>query len=290
MKLKRITLFDVINVLIMLLVCVITVYPIWYVLINSFLSYEDSMRGAAMLWPSSFTLYSYRSIFSNDTIPRAFFISVARTTCATIGHVLFTAIVAYPLSKPYLIGRKAYMRIGLVTMLFSGGMIPTFILIHKLGLYDHFLVYVIPALFSYYNMLIFRTFFMGMPASIEDSAKVDGAGDLTIFFRIVLPNAKAVLATISLYAIVYHWNDVFSGYIYIRQNDLKPLQTVLYRIISENLGSQMQKQAMSSMGLKVSPNAIKYAAMMVAIVPILMIYPFLQKYLVKGAMLGAIKE
>lgn len=287
---KRIELFPIINGLIMLVIAVSTLYPIWYVLINSVLTYEDSMRQASMLWPSSFTLNNYRSILMDSTILNGLWISVARTAVATAGHVLFTSMVAYPLSKKNLLGRKVYMRIGLVTMLFGGGLIPTFVLLYNMGLYDHFLVYVIPGLFSYYNMLIFRTFFAGMPTSIEESATVDGAGDLRIFFTIVLPNAKAVLATISLYCIVYHWNDVFSGYIYVRSNNLKPLQTILYRILAENLGGQMQKQSMTAMGQKVSANSIKYASMMVATVPVLMVYPFLQRYLVKGAMLGAIKE
>lgn len=287
---KRIELFPIINGLIMLVIAVSTLYPIWYVLINSVLTYEDSMRQASMLWPSSFTLNNYRSILMDSTILNGLWISVARTAVATAGHVLFTSMVAYPLSKKNLLGRKVYMRIGLVTMLFGGGLIPTFVLLYNMGLYDHFLVYVIPGLFSYYNMLIFRTFFSGMPTSIEESATVDGAGDLRIFFTIVLPNAKAVLATISLYCIVYHWNDVFSGYIYVRSNNLKPLQTILYRILAENLGGQMQKQSMTAMGQKVSANSIKYASMMVATVPVLMVYPFLQRYLVKGAMLGAIKE
>jgi len=287
---KRLEIFPWVNGVIMIVIALVTLYPIWYVLINSVLTYEDSMRGASMLWPSSITAQSYQSIFRDNTITGGFLISVARTACATLGHVLFTAAVAYPLSKKYLAGRKVYMRIGLITMLFSGGLIPTFVLIHGMGLYNSFLVYVIPALFSYYNMLIFRTFFMGMPASIEESAKMDGAGDLRIFFTIVLPNAKAVVATIALYAIVYHWNDVLVGYIYVRNNSLKPLQTILYRILSENLGAQMQKQAMNAMGKRVSANTIKYAAMMMAILPILMVYPFLQRYLIKGAMLGAIKE
>lgn len=290
MKNRKLQVFPYVNGLIMLVVAVTTLYPLWYVLINSLLNYTDSMRSSALLWPTSFTLENYASIFRDSTILQGLWISIARTTTATAGHVLFTAAVAYPLSKPYLVGQKVYMRIGLVTMLFSGGLIPTFVLLYHLGLYDNFLVYILPGLFSYYNMLIFRTFFKGMPASIEESAKVDGAGDFRIFATIVLPNAKAVLATISLYAIVYHWNDVLAGYIYIRSNALRPLQTILYRIVAENLGTQMQKQTMSAMGRKVSANSIKYAAMMVATAPVLMVYPLLQRYLVKGAMLGAIKE
>lgn len=290
MKRTKLQLFPYVNGLIMLFVALTTLYPLWYVLVNSLLNYEDSMRGASLLWPSSFAFQSYTSLFRDNTILQGLWISVARTATATVSHVLFTAAVAYPLSKPYLVGQKLYMRLGLITMLFSGGLIPTFVLLYNMGLYDRFLVYIIPGLFSYYNMLIFRTFFKGMPASIEESAKVDGAGDFRIFATIVLPNAKAVIATISLYAIVYHWNDVLAGYIYIRSNALRPLQTILYRIVVENLGTQMQKQSMSTLGHKVAANSIKYAAMVVATAPVIMIYPLLQRYLVKGAMLGAIKE
>ncbi len=287
---KKMTAFDYINGTLLITLSLVTLYPLWYVLINSFLNYEDSMRFAALWWPSSFSLSSYSTIFQNSMLVNGFILSIFRTVVATTVHVLFTSMVAYALSKPYLIGRQFHLRFGLITMLFSGGLIPTFVLYYRIGLYDNFLVYVLPAMFSYYNMLIFRTFFRGMPASMEESATIDGAGTLRTFFSVVLPNAKAVTATIALYAIVYHWNDFFIGYIFVRSPQLKPLQTVLYRIINENIGNQMQKQVMNSMGYKVSANSIKYAAMMTATLPVLAVYPFLQKYLVKGVMLGAIKE
>lgn len=287
---KKLTAFDYLNGTGMILLSLATLYPLWYVLINSFLNYEDSMRSVSLLWPSSFTMTSYRTIFQDSMLVNGFLLSVLRTASATTVHVVFTSMVAYALSKSFLIGRKFHIRFGLVTMLFSGGLIPTFVLYYRIGLYDNFLVYVLPAMFSYYNMLIFRTFFRQMPASMEESATIDGAGTLRTFFSVVMPNAKAVTATIALYAIVYHWNDFFIGYIFVRNSALKPLQTVLYRIINENVGNQMQKQVMSAMGYKVSANSIKYAAMMTATVPVLAVYPFLQKYLVKGVMLGAIKE
>lgn len=284
------SLFNLVNGFVMIALCFATLYPVWYIVINSLLESTDSLRGAALWWPSSLTLDNYRTVFQNGNILGAMWISALRTAVATTVHVFFTAMVAYPLSKRDLIGRKFYLGFGLVTMLFHGGLIPSFLLIRALGLYDSFFVYVIPAMFSYYNMLIFRTFFKGMPESIEQSAQVDGAGDFRIFLTIILPNAKAVLATIALFAGVYHWNDHFMGYLYIRNPSLVPIQTLLFRVVAENSTVQMQQQALGSMGRRVSPNSIKFATMVIATTPILVMYPFLQRFLVQGVMLGAIKE
>ncbi len=287
---KRFSLFQTVNGLVMLLLCFTTLYPVWYILINSLLESADALRGASLWWPKSVTLDNYYTVFHNGNILNAMLVSVLRTAAATTVHVFFTAMVAYPLSKAHLMGRKFYMGFGLVTMLFNGGLIPFFLLIRALGMYDSFLVYVIPAMFSYYNMLIFRTFFKAMPDSIEESAQVDGAGDFRTFLTIVLPNAKAVIATIALFAGVYHWNDQFTGYLFIKKESLVPIQTLLFRVVAENSAVAMQQQALGSLGRRVSPNSIKFATMVIATAPILMVYPFLQRYLVQGVMLGAIKE
>lgn len=289
-RLKRFSLFHTVNGLVMILLCFTTLYPVWYILINSLLQSSDALRGASLWWPKSFTLDNYYTVFHSGNILSAMIVSALRTVVATTVHVFFTAMIAYPLSKTYLMGRKFYMGFGLVTMLFNGGLIPFFLLIRGLGMYDSFLVYVIPAMFSYYNMLIFRTFFKAMPDSIEESAQVDGAGDLRTFLTIVLPNAKAVLATIALFAGVYHWNDHFTGYLFIKNENLVPIQTMLFKVIAENSSTLMQQQALGSLGRRVSPNSIKFATMVIATAPILMVYPFLQRYLVQGVMLGAIKE
>ncbi len=287
---KNFSFFQAANGLVMALFCFTTLYPVWYILINSLLESTDALRGASLWWPKSFTLDNYYAVFHSGNILNAMLVSVLRTVSATMVHVFFTAMVAYPLSKTKLIGRKFYMGFGLVTMLFNGGLIPYFLLIQKLKLYNTFLVYVIPAMFSYYNMLILRTFFKSMPDSIEESAQVDGAGDFRTFLTIVLPNAKAVLATIALFAGVYHWNDQFTGYLFIKKESLMPIQTLLFKVVAENSSAAMQQQALGSLGRRVAPNSIKFATMVVATVPILMAYPFLQKYLVQGVMLGAIKE
>ncbi len=287
---KRFSPFQAVNGLVMLILCFTTLYPVWYILINSLLQSADALRGASLWWPKSVTLDNYVTVLGSGNILNAMLISVLRTLIATTVHVFFTAMVAYPLSKVHLMGRKFYMGFGLVTMLFNGGLIPFFLLIRGLGMYDSFLVYVVPAMFSYYNMLIFRTLFKAMPDSIEESAQVDGAGDFRTFLTIVLPNAKAVIATIALFAGVYHWNDQFTGYLFIKKETLMPIQTLLFKVVAENSTQLMQQQALGSLGRRVSPNSIKFATMVIATAPILMVYPFLQRYLVQGVMLGAIKE
>ncbi len=286
---KRFTAFDLFNALFMLFWCFITLYPMWFILMNSFNSAAAANLGTVKLWPKEWSVESFRVVLGDPDILNGFLITFLRTVLATGGHVLFTSLIAYGMSKRYLIGRRFYMRFALITMLFNGGLIPNFLLMVKLGLYNNFLVFVIPSLYTFFNMIIFINFFRTIPDSLEESAKVDGASDYKVFFRIILPNSKAVLATISLFSAVYHWNDYYLGVIYIRNAKLLPLQTLLYKIIAENSMNLMQQRAMAQFGARLPGNSIKFASMVVATVPILLVYPFVQKYLVKGFMLGAIK-
>lgn len=288
-KVRRFGLFEIGNTMLMLSVCFLTLYPMWFVFINSLNSPEQALLGTVNWWPKEFSLASYSVVFNDSSMMNGFYITTMRTLIGTASHVLFTAIVAYGVSKTYLIGRKIYMKIALITMLFSGGLIPTFLLMVKLGLYDNFFVFIIPGMYSFFNMVIFMSFFRTIPEGLEESAKVDGASDYGVFFRIVLPNSMAVIATISLFSAVFHWNDYYQGVIYIRTQELLPLQTLLYKIIAENSMSFMQQQAMAQFGARLPGNSIKFASMMVATLPILMVYPFIQRYLVKGVMIGAIK-
>lgn len=288
-RLRRIGVFEVCNALLMLAVCFITLYPMWFVFINSLNAPEQAMLGTVNWFPKEFSLASYSVVFNDKSLMHGFYITTLRTVIGTAVHVLFTAIVAYGMSKSNLIGRKIYLKIALITMLFSGGLIPSFILMTKLGLYDSFWVFIIPAMYTFFNMVIFMSFFRTIPGSLEESAKVDGASDYGVLFRIVLPNSMAVLATISLFSAVYHWNDYYQGVIYIRSQDQLPMQTILYKIIAENSMSFMQQQAMAQFGARLPGNSIKFASMMVATLPILVFYPFIQRYLVKGVMIGAIK-
>jgi len=288
-RFRRVGAFEVCNTLLMLAVIFITLYPMWFVFINSLNAPQQALLGTVNWFPKEMSLASYSVVFNDKHMMNGFYITTLRTVIGTAVHVLFTAIVAYGMSKSSLIGRKVYMKIALITMLFSGGLIPTFILMTKLGLYDNFWVFIIPAMYTFFNMVIFMSFFRTIPESLEESAKVDGASDYGVLFRIVLPNSMAVLATIALFSAVYHWNDYYQGVIYIRSQDLLPLQTMLYKIVAENAMSFMQQQAMAQFGAKLPGNSIKFASMMVATLPILAFYPFIQRYLIKGVMIGAIK-
>ncbi|WP_242985400.1 carbohydrate ABC transporter permease [Vallitalea okinawensis] len=283
--------FDIVNIIFMLLICFIMLYPVWYVLILSFNEGSDAMMGGIYWWVREFTLDNYKIVLSNNDIFKAFIVTVARTVIGTTTHVLFTAMIAYSLSKRDLVGRKIWLTMGIITMFFSGGLIPTFILFKNMNLLDSFWVYIIPTMFSFYDLIIFQSFFRGIPDSLEEAATIDGAGYFYIFRRIILPLSKPVLATIALFCGVWHWNDYFMGVIYITKNvDLQPIQTYLYRIVAESASNQ----AMANMpdGVQkatTTSGSIKLATMVVTTLPIVLVYPFLQKYFVKGMLLGSVK-
>lgn len=204
--------------------------------------------------------------------------------------MFFTAMVAYAFSKKELIGRKIYMTVGIITMFFGGGLIPTFLLIKDLGMIDKFMVYIIPAAFSMYDLIIFMSFFRALPGSLEEAAKIDGANDLFIFLRVVIPLSMPVIATIALFHGVYQWNDYFTGMIYINKPSMQPIQTYLYKVIAQSGSNQMAASASVSVSKSnVTSQSVKLATMVITTFPIVCIYPFLQKYFVNGMLLGSIK-
>ncbi|MCL6457431.1 MAG: carbohydrate ABC transporter permease [Gorillibacterium sp.] len=284
--------FDWGNVLVMALICFITIYPIWYVLVNSFNDGADAMRGGIYWYPRMFSLKSYEAVFKNDGLMNAMGITVAKTLLGTVLHVLFTAMVAYGISRKELIGRTLYMYIGTITMFFGGGLIPYYLLIRDLHLLDNFLVYIIPAMFSFFDLIIFVAFFRDIPEGMEEAAKIDGAHDLKIFYRVVLPVSMPVMATIAMFHGVYQWNDYFTAVIFTDKTDLQPIQTFLYRIVALSGSNQIATIATALPGnvvRKVTSQSVKLATMVVTTVPIVIVYPFLQKYFVKGFMIGSIK-
>ncbi|MDI4644514.1 carbohydrate ABC transporter permease [Cohnella hashimotonis] len=282
--------FDGINVLLMLVICFVTIYPVWYVLVNSLNSGQDAMRGGIYWLPRVFTLDNYAAVVDNPGIVTAMGITVAKTLVGTVLHVFFTAMVAYAFSRRELIGRNLYMILGTVTMIFNGGLIPTFLLIRDLQLLDNFFVYIIPAMFSFFDLIIFVSFFRELPQGLEEAAKIDGANDLVLFLRVVIPVSLPVVATIALFHGVWQWNDYFAGVIYITQNtELQPIQTFLYRVVAQNDTSQMVTAAAGGITKSVTSNSVKMATMVVTTLPIVLAYPFLQRYFVKGLMIGSIK-
>ncbi|MFC3798658.1 carbohydrate ABC transporter permease [Cohnella sp. GCM10012308] len=282
--------FDGVNVLLMLVICFLTLYPVWYVLVNSLNSGQDAMRGGIYWLPRVFTLDNYAAVVDNPGIVTAMGITVAKTLVGTVLHVFFTAMVAYAFSRRELIGRNLYMILGTVTMIFNGGLIPTFLLIRDLQLLDNFFVYIIPAMFSFFDLIIFVSFFRELPQGLEEAAKIDGANDLVLFLRVVIPVSLPVVATIALFHGVWQWNDYFAGVIYITQNtELQPIQTFLYRVVAQNDTSQMVTAAAGGITKSVTSNSVKMATMVVTTLPIVLAYPFLQRYFVKGLMIGSIK-
>ncbi|HEY4391350.1 MAG TPA: carbohydrate ABC transporter permease [Paenibacillus sp.] len=289
-KTKGEALFDIINNIIMLCICFITLYPIWYVLVNAFNEGTDAMRGGIYWWPRVFSLGNFKAVFDSPGIMQAMWITVAKTAIGTVLHVFFTAMVAYAFSRKGLIGGKFYMFMGTVTLFFAGGLIPSFLLIKDLQLLDNFLVYIIPAMFSFFDLIIFMTFFREIPEGLEEAARIDGANDWSIFLRIVLPVSMPVIATIALFHGVFQWNDYFTGMIYINNTDLQPIQTYLFRVVAQSSSTQMMVAAQGSgMTRSVTSQSIKLATMVVTTLPIVFVYPFLQRYFVKGMMIGSIK-
>lgn len=276
--------------LFMVLICFVTLYPIWYTVVVSLNESADTMLGGIYWWPRKFTLDSYKAVFMDKNIVKAFNITIWRTLIATNGSVFFTSMVAYAFSKRYLMGHKVYMMLGTITMFFGGGLIPYFILIKSIGLYDTFWVYVIPGLFNFWNALIFISFFREIPAALEESAHIDGANDFTIFLKIILPISTPVLATIALFVGVWNWNDYFMGVIFVNNPDLQPIQTFLYRVIASATASRaVVAMPVGISGGQVNSQSVQLATMVVTTAPIIVIYPFLQKYFVKGIMIGSIK-
>lgn len=285
--------FDTLNDIFMILICFLCLYPIWYVVVNSFNDAKDAMLGGIYWWPRKFSLENYVTVFEDSSVLQAFKVTIGKTLFGTLLNVFFTAMVAYPLSKSQLVGRKVYMALGTITMFFAGGLIPTFILYKQLHLLNNFLVYIIPAAFNFFNLLIFINFFREIPMSLEESAKIDGASDWGIFMKVILPLSKPVLATIALFAGVGQWNDYFGGLMFMTNRvDLEPIQTYLYRMVAQVQSSQMA-QSISASNITASDTtstSIKLAAMVITTLPICCVYPFLQKYFVKGMMIGAVKE
>ncbi|GIO95393.1 maltose ABC transporter permease [Paenibacillus lautus] len=278
------------------LLAFVTFYPFWNGLVISFNSGSDTAMGGVTFWPRDFTLENYGIVFQDNRLLNGFKISVLRTVIGTISSILVTSIFAYGMTKSELIGRKYYMVMCIITMYFGGGLIPTFMLVRGLGLMDSFWVFIIPGLVSVWNMIIFRTFFNGLPNGLEESAKIDGCGNWGIFFKIILPLSGPVIATLSLFTAVSHWNEWFLPSIYINNENLLPIQTMLRQILNSNIMSEQMSnldsasQAVLSRMQSVTSKSLSMATMMVATLPIIMVYPFVQKHFVKGVLVGSLKE
>ena len=283
--------FDTIIAIFLIIFVIITLYPIINTLAVSFNDGIDSVRGGIHLWPRIFTLQNYKTVFANQNLGQAAFISVARTLIGTVLSVFLTAMLAYVLSRKEFMYKKQLSFIYVLTMYVSGGMIPTYILMKELHLLNNFWVYIIPGLISAFNMIVIRTFINGIPYSLIESAKIDGAGDFRIFIQIILPLCKPVLATVALFVAVGQWNSWFDSMLYCSaDNSLTTLQYELMKLLSSTTTQGASAEVMKNAGSIVTPTSIRAAITIVTAVPIICLYPFLQRYFVSGLTIGGVKE
>ncbi|MFC4098229.1 carbohydrate ABC transporter permease [Paenibacillus xanthanilyticus] len=286
-------LFDACNYIFMLLLVFVTLYPFINMFALSFNDANDSIRGDIYFWPREWTLRNYAFVFSESNVFYATFISAARTIVGTAVSVFCTAMLAYAISRPEYKLRKFIAITFIFTMYFSGGLIPNYLLIKELGMLNSFWVYIIPGIIGVFNMIVIRSFIEGLPEGIMESAKMDGAGDLTTFLRIVLPLTLPALATVSLFVAVYQWNSWFDVFLYnSSRHDLSTLQYELVKILStSDTGSSAADQYADAQGSAeiVTPTSVRATMTIVASLPIIMVYPFLQKYFVKGMIVGGVK-
>jgi len=284
------TIFLAVNYLVMALLCLSMLFPFWSLLAKSFAA-ASVPSTQLYFWPSQTTLANYARVFANKNIWIGFGNTIFRTVVGTILSLVMSIHVAYPLSKKYLPNRTFWTSLIVFTMFFSGGMIPEYILVRSLKLYNSRWALIFPILLNTFNMIIIRNYFMSIPDSLEESAKIDGANDLLILYRIIIPLSFPIIATVVLWTAVSHWNAWFDSLIYISDGNKQVLQTILRRIVLEGSLQLMELQggAMAMEASNVSSEAIKAATVIVATTPILVAYPFLQKYFVKGVLVGSLK-
>ncbi|MCL2215159.1 MAG: carbohydrate ABC transporter permease, partial [Treponema sp.] len=284
---------DVIILVFMVIIIIITLYPFLNVTAKSFNDPIDTVKGGIHVLPRAPTLQNYIGLLeAGSNLPIAFRNSVLRTVIGAVSGVLCCAMFAFVLSRKDFVFRKSFTIFLVITMYVSGGIIPDFLLIRNLGLVNNFWVYILPGLINAFNVIVIRAFMDTIPYSLQESAKIDGANDISIFFRIILPLCKPVLATIALFIAVGQWNSWFDTYIYTRSNDqLTTLQYELIKVLdsAQAVGSAADVYSQQLRTARRSPEAIKMAITVIATVPILLVYPFLQKYFVSGITLGAVK-
>lgn len=295
-KVEKIS-FNTFNAIVLLFLMIVTLYPFINTIAVSFNDGVDTLRGGIYLWPRKFSLLNYRAIFMDGTIFNAFFISVSRTVLTTILNILLTTMLAYTLSRRDYVLRKPITLIFVLTMYFNAGLIPNYFLIKNLHLNNSFLVYIVPTMIGAFNLIVLRTYIKSIPESLVESSKIDGAGDFLIFIRIIFPLCKPALATVALFVSVGAWNAWFDTFLYnSSKQELSTLQYELRRLLASTVNANSNPSlAAGGIGASgaqnlVTPVSIRAAITIVAAAPIIMVYPFLQRYFVIGLNVGSVKE
>lgn len=290
-------LFSTFNTVFMICLVIVTLYPFMNTIAVSLNEGNDTIRGGIYLWPREWTIQNYKAVFASGTIIPAFWISVARTVLSTVLNLFLTTMLSYTLSRKEYVFRKPITFIFVLTMYFNAGLIPNYFLIKDLHMLNTFWVYVIPTMVSAFNMIVIRTYIGGLHESLLESARIDGAGEFKIFMKVVFPLCKPVLATIALFVAVGAWNAWFDAFIYTSSRQhLSTLQYELMKLISSSMNANSNPSVANGQGMTetsasmVTPMSIRAAVTIVASVPILLVYPFMQKYFVVGLNVGSVKE
>ena len=283
---------DAVIVLVMVVVVFLCLYPFFLAVVMSFNEGIDALKGGIYIWPRKFTLENYASLFKDAQWGRAFVVTLARTVIGTVMTVMFTMFVSYGLSHQELVFRKFYFGFFIFAMYFSGGVIPYYILLRSLHLLNKFAVYVVPGCLSLFYILVATSFFQGIPKEISESAKLDGATELKIYWKLILPLSKPIMATIAIFTSVGHWNSWYESAFFATAN--KGIRTMAYlmtAIINQSQGSSAANDAAAAAGVMTTTTlSVQLAAMVVAVFPILCVYPFFQRYFVTGLTVGAVKS
>lgn len=281
--------FNVFNILFFLVIITLCLYPLWYIFIQSLSSGPLAVNAVA--WPINFTLKNYADVFKSGDVPHAFLISVLRTSIGTACTLLACMLLGYLFSKEDMPLRKVMYRILIITMYVSGGLIPTYLVYKAYRLTNSFLVYILPAVVDAYYVILIKTYVEQLPISVEESAMIDGAGTMCIFLKIILPMSLPIVATIAIYASVGQWNSWFDNHIYaISNKKILTLQYMLYRYLQEAESIVRElKERDPSAAVPITPRGVRMTVTMITVVPVLCIYPFFQRYLIKGLMIGAVK-
>ncbi|SDD13325.1 putative aldouronate transport system permease protein [Paenibacillus sp. UNCCL117] len=275
-------LFDTFNVLLMIVLMIVMIYPMVYVFSASISSNALVASGEVLLWPKDITPLAYEQLIYNPDLWISYWNTIRYTVLQVVLTLFVTSAMAYPLAKKWLPGRRPILLLAAFTLLFSGGMIPTFLVVQQLGMLNTIWAIVLPSLVSTWYLFIMRTFFEALPEELEDAATIDGCGSFQVLLRIVLPLSMPVMATIGLFTAVNQWNAFFDALIYLNDRSMYPLQIMLRNILIA--GTNVQGE-----GDLTHLVTLKYAMIIIATLPILCVYPFIQKYFVQGAMIGGIK-
>lgn len=278
---------------ILIVVFVVTFVPFWQVFVLSINDYSKGLHSGIVLWPNGINLDSYITVLNNGEILNALIITTLRVAIGVPINVLFTSLLAYTLSKDDLVGKRIINLFFVITMYFSGGMIPSYMIIRSVGLIDHFPVFIIPGMINVFWMILIRTYMQGLPDEIEEAAEIEGANEIQIFRMIIIPICTPVLATVVLFSSISHWNSWYDSYIYTYKPSLRTLQAILVKILNQYQMGEMlsfsQQLANQSKRVPVTSESIRMTVTMVSTVPIILVYPLIQKYFIKGILIGAIK-